>query len=99
MLRAAEGSLVRLDPEDATVGTLRRRPRRPHPPTIRLLVIAACLLAVVALAAAFTADRQSVDTAVPSDSPTQTTDCPDPTQPRHGRPRPTDWPCNRRPGR
>jgi hypothetical protein len=82
MLRAAEGSLVRLDVDDAKVGTLRRRPRRPRPPTISLLVIAACLLAVVAVAAVVMPDRQSVDTTDPSNSPTQSSDCPSTTQPR-----------------
>jgi hypothetical protein len=78
-LRAAHGSLVELDAEDATVSTLRRRPRRSRPPTIGLLAIAACLLAVVALAAVVTADRQSVDTVPPMVSPTE---CPSTTQPR-----------------
>jgi hypothetical protein len=55
---------------------LQRMPRRSRPPTIRLLAIAACLLAVVALAAV-AADRQSVDT-VPAQSP----ECPSTTQPR-----------------
>ena len=65
-----------------TEAALERMPRRSRPPTIGLLAIAACLLAVVGLAAVVTADRQSVDTTDPSNSPTQTTDCPDPTQPR-----------------
>jgi hypothetical protein len=47
--------------------------RRSRAPTIRLLAIAACLLAVVALAAIVTAERQAVDTTDPSNSPTQTT--------------------------
>ena len=78
--RAATGSLMQLDAEDATESTLRRRPRRPRPPAIRLLAIAACLVAVVALAAVVTAERQAVDTIAPSESPT--TECPTPTQPR-----------------
>jgi hypothetical protein len=52
---------------------LRPTPRRSRPPTISLVAIAACLLAVVGLAAVVMADRQSVDTTDPSDSPTQTT--------------------------
>jgi len=76
-LRAATGSLVQLDAEDATVSPPRRRPRRPRPPTIRLLAIAACLLAVVALAAVVAAERESVETV-----PAQTTDCPSTTRPR-----------------
>jgi len=77
--RAATGPLVRLDDEDPTAGTIRRRPRRTRPPTIRLLAIAACLLAVVAVAAVVTSERQSVDTVPPSSSPTE---CPSTTQPR-----------------
>jgi len=56
-----------------TGAALQRMPRRSRPPTIRLLAIAACLLAVVALAAIVTAERQAVDTTDPSNSPTQTT--------------------------
>jgi hypothetical protein len=75
-LRAfAEEVKERVDTEAA----LRRMPRRSRPPTIGLLAIAACLLAVVALAAVVTADRQSVDTVPPSESPTE---CPSTTQPR-----------------
>jgi hypothetical protein len=62
-----------------TEAALRRMPRRSRPPTIRLLAIAACLLAAVALAAVVTADRQSVDTVPPLGSPTE---CPSTTQPR-----------------
>lgn len=68
----------RVDTETA----LQRLPHRSRPPTIRLLAIAACLLAVVALAAVVTTERQSVDTVPPAESPTQTTDCPSTTQPR-----------------
>lgn len=68
----------RVDTETA----LHRMPRRSRPPTIGLLAIAACTLAVVALAAAVAADRQSVDTTDPSVVPTQTTDCSSTTQPR-----------------
>jgi hypothetical protein len=81
-LRAATGSLVQLDAEDATASTLRRRPRRQRPPIINLLAIAACTLAVVGLAAIVMNERQAVQTTDPSNSPRQTTDCPDPTQPR-----------------
>ena len=52
-----------------TEAALQRMPRRSRPPTIRLLAIAACLLAVVAVAAVVTADRQSVDTVPRSESP------------------------------
>jgi hypothetical protein len=79
-LRAASGSLVHLDAEDATASTRRRRPRRPRPPTIGLIAIAACLVAVVGLVAVVRADRQSVDTVPPAQSPTS--DCPNTTQPR-----------------
>jgi hypothetical protein len=76
-LRAfAEEVKERVDTEAA----LRRMPRRSRPPTIGLLAIAACLLAVVALAAVVMADRQSVDTVPPLGSPT--TECPSTTQPR-----------------
>jgi hypothetical protein len=78
--RAETGSLVQLDAEDATVSTVRRRPRRPRPPTIRVLGIAAGLVAVVALAAVLTSERQSVDTISPLGPPT--TECPSPVQPR-----------------
>lgn len=81
-LRAVTGSLVQLDAEDAAVSTPRRRPRRQRPPIIGLLAIAACMLAVVGLAAVVMAERQAVHTTDASNSPTQTTDCPDPTQPR-----------------
>jgi hypothetical protein len=75
-LRAfAEEVKERVDTEAA----LRRMPRRSRPPTIGLLAIAACLLAVVALAAVVMADRQSVDTVPPLGSPTE---CPSTTQPR-----------------
>jgi hypothetical protein len=62
-----------------TEAALQRMPRRSRPPTIRFLAIAACLLAVVALAAV-AAERQSVDTVPPSESPT--TECASTTQPR-----------------
>jgi hypothetical protein len=62
-----------------TEAALERMPRRSRPPTIRLLAIAAAFVLVVAIAAAFMADRQSVDTA-PAESPT--TECPTPVQPR-----------------
>jgi hypothetical protein len=65
-----------------TEAALHRLPQRPHPPTVRLLALAACVLAVVALAAALNAERRSVETSGLSDSPTQTTDCPSTTQPR-----------------
>ena len=74
-LRAfAEEVKERTDTEAALGGM----PRRSRPPTVRLLAIAACLLAVVALVAAV--DRQSVDTVPPLGSPT--TECPSTTQPR-----------------
>ena len=59
-LRAATGSLVQLDPEDASVGTVRARSRSR---TIRLAPIAAGVLAVAGVAAIVAADRQAVDTA------------------------------------
>ena len=65
-----------------TEAALRRVPRRSRPPTVRLLAIAACVLAVVALAAVITAERQSVHTTDPSNSSTQTTYCPSTTHPR-----------------
>lgn len=65
-----------------TEAALRLMPRRSRPPYKSLLAIAACMFAVVALAAVATADRQAVDTTDPSASPTRTTDCPDTTQPR-----------------
>ena len=65
-----------------TESALQGMPRRSRPPTIRVLAIAACLLAVVALAAALAADREEVDAIGPSESPTQTTECPSPIQPR-----------------
>lgn len=67
-LRAAAGSLVQLDAEDATMSTLRAQPHRSA--TIRLVLIAACLLAVVALAAVVMADREVVDTLDPAEAPT-----------------------------
>ena len=63
-----------------TEAALERMPSRSRPPTIRLLAIAACFVLVVAVAAAVMADRQSVDTVPPAESPT--TDCPTPAQPR-----------------
>jgi hypothetical protein len=65
-----------------TEAALHRLSHPSRPPTVRLLAIAACALAVVALAAALRAERASVETSGLSDSPTQTTDCPSPTQPR-----------------
>lgn len=55
---------------------LQRMPRRSRPPTIRLLVIAAGLLAVVALAAALANDPEPVDTV---DQP-PSTECPTTTR-------------------
>jgi hypothetical protein len=57
---------------------LERMPRRSGPPTTRLLAIAACLLAVVAVAAVLIRDRQAVDT----DLSSPTTECLGITQPR-----------------
>lgn len=82
-IRARLQTFARQVAEEAdTEAALRRMPRRSRPPIVGLLAIAACLLAVVALAAVVTADRQSVDTTDLSDSPTETTDCPSTTQPR-----------------
>jgi hypothetical protein len=67
-LRAAAGSLVQLDAEEATVST--RRPQGHRSRTIRLVSIAACLLAVVAVAAVVMADREAVDTTDPAEAPT-----------------------------
>jgi hypothetical protein len=60
-----------------TEAALERMPRRWRPPTALLLTVAACLLAVVALAALLPA-RGTVATAVPS----QEADCPSTTLPR-----------------
>lgn len=76
--RAETAPMVQLEAEDATASTPLQGPLRPRPHTIRLLAIAACLIAVVALAAVVTGERQSVDTISPSESPT--TECPSPTQ-------------------
>ena len=65
-----------------TEAALDRMPGRSHRPAVGLLAIAACLVAVVALAAVVTADRRSVDTTDLSEAPTQTTDCPSSPQPR-----------------
>lgn len=65
-----------------TEAALGRMPRRSRPPTTRLMAIAACLLAVVALAAALVPDREAVDAVGPASAPTPTTDCPSTTQPR-----------------
>jgi len=82
-IRARLRAFARQVTENAdTEAALRRMPRRSRPPIVGLLAIAACLLAVVALAAAVAADRQSVDTTDLSDSPTLTTDCPSTIQPR-----------------
>lgn len=82
-IRARLQAFARQVAEEAdTEAALRRMPRRSRPPIVGLLAIAACLLAVVALAAVVAADRQSVDTTDLSDSPTQTTDCPSTIQPR-----------------
>jgi hypothetical protein len=53
-----------------TEAALQRMPQRSRPPTIRLLAIAACLIAVVAVAAVVMAERESVDTIAPSQTPT-----------------------------
>jgi len=45
------------------------RGRRQRTPTVRILAIAACLVLAVVIAAALLADRQSVDTVPPSDTP------------------------------
>jgi hypothetical protein len=63
-----------------TEAALERMPRRSRPSTIRLLAIAACLVLAVSIAAVVVADRQSVDTVPPAESPT--TECPNPSQPR-----------------
>jgi hypothetical protein len=78
MRRLAKEVTERTDTEAA----LERMPRRERPSTPRLLAVAACLLAVVALAVALAADREEVDTIGPSESPTQTTECPSTTLPR-----------------
>ena len=67
-----------------TEAALGRMPRRSRPPTIGLLAIAACLLGAVALAAIVAADRQSVETTDPSNSPTQTTAATGPRTLAHG---------------
>ena len=64
-----------------TETALGRMPRRSRRPTIRVVAIAACLLAVVALAVVLSS-RQAFDNTDPSQSPTQTTDCSTTTQPR-----------------
>jgi hypothetical protein len=66
--RAEVDSLVALDSDDAAEHEARHW-RLPNP---WLVAVAACLLAVVALAAVLVADRQSVDTLPPSESPTST---------------------------
>ena len=65
-----------------TEAALQRVPRRSRPPTIRLLAIAACFVLAIVLVAVVIAERQSVDTVPPSESPSNTTECPDPAQPR-----------------
>lgn len=66
-VRSATGASVQLDAEDATLSPPRARPHRSR--TIRLVSIAACLLAVVAVAAVVTADREAVDTIGPAETP------------------------------
>lgn len=66
----------RVDAEAA----LERMPKRSRPPTMRLVAIAACFAVAVGVAAAVMADRQSVDTVPPAESPT--TECPTTSQPR-----------------
>lgn len=65
-----------------TEAALQRLSHPSRPPTARLLAFAACALAVVALAAAVRAERESIETAGLSDQPNQTTECPSTTQPR-----------------
>lgn len=55
-----------------TEAALERMPRRSRPPTIWLVAVAACLILIVAIAAVEVADRQSVDTVPPAESPTTT---------------------------
>jgi hypothetical protein len=81
-IRARLQAFAREVAEHADTETaLGRMPRRSRPPTFRVVAIAACLLAVVALAAVIL-DRLAVETTGPSDSPTQTTDCLTTTRPR-----------------
>ena len=74
--RATADTLVALDTDEPT-GPSSHHWLRSNP---WLVAVAACVLAVVVLAAVVAADRQSVDTQ-PSNSPT-TTDCPSPALPR-----------------
>jgi hypothetical protein len=73
-LRAfAEGVKRQTDTETA----LARMPHRSGPPHVRLLAIAAAIVAVIVVAA-LAVDRQAVDTVPPAN----TTECPPATQPR-----------------
>jgi hypothetical protein len=63
-----------------TEAALERMPHRSRPPTVGLLAVAACLLAVVALAVVLSVDRDSVLTVPPAEAPT--TSCPSAIQPR-----------------
>lgn len=61
---------------------LRRLPHSSRPPTIRILALAACVLAAVALAAVVRGDLRPVNTVDQPAAPTPTTDCPTTTQRR-----------------
>jgi len=75
--RAAADSLVSLDPDEPTAHPSRHWLRS----NSWLVAVAACVLAVLVVAAVVAADRQSVDTKPPSNAPT-TTECPNPALPR-----------------
>ena len=65
--------LERIEQETILVSPLELDDRGSRPPTVRLLAIAACLLAIVSLAAIVIAERDSVDTTKTSDTPPQIT--------------------------
>ena len=51
-----------------TEAALRRMPHRSHTPAIRLVAVAACLIAVIAVVAIETSDRQSIHATGPSET-------------------------------
>lgn len=55
---------------------LKRLPHRSRPPSMRLLAVAACLIAVIAVVAVKASDRRSIETTDQSESPTRTGDGP-----------------------